>query len=58
MGMAPLAAIFFELEKMGRAASLDGAGNSLTNATHEFKRVRDFLATQPILSDMPTTVLS
>ncbi len=58
MGMAPLAAIFFDLEKMGRAASLEGATTSLASAVREFKRVQDFLATQPILSDVPTTVFS
>jgi CheY-like chemotaxis protein/HPt (histidine-containing phosphotransfer) domain-containing protein len=58
MGMAPLAAIFFELEKMGRAGSLDGAAPVLVNALREFKRVQDFLATQPALSASPTPVLS
>ena len=58
MGMAPLAAIFFELEKMGRAGSLDGAAPSLAGALREFKRVQDFLATQPALSGSPAPVLS
>jgi HPt (histidine-containing phosphotransfer) domain-containing protein len=53
MGMSPLAAIFFELEKMGRAASLDGAAPRLAEAVREFKRVQDFLAAQPILSTAP-----
>jgi len=44
MGMAPLAAVFFELEKLGRAANLDGAAPLLVNAQREFKRVQDFLA--------------
>jgi len=50
MGMAPLAAIFFELEKMGRAAALDGAEKLVADATREFKRGQDFLATQPVLA--------
>ncbi len=58
MGMAPLAAIFFELEKMGRAGSLDGAGSSVSGAASEFKRVQDFLAAQPALSAGPTAVYS
>jgi signal transduction histidine kinase/HPt (histidine-containing phosphotransfer) domain-containing protein len=53
MGMAPLAAIFFELEKMGRAASLDGAAPRLAEALREFKRVQDFLAAQSALSAAP-----
>ena len=56
MGMAPLAAIFFELEKMGRAASLDGATPRLADAMREFKRVQDFLAVQPALSGAPAAV--
>jgi signal transduction histidine kinase/HPt (histidine-containing phosphotransfer) domain-containing protein len=56
MGMAPLAAIFFELEKMGRAATLDGAAPRLADAVHEFKRVQDFLAAQPVLSGAPEGV--
>jgi HPt (histidine-containing phosphotransfer) domain-containing protein len=47
MGMAPLAAVFFELEKLGRAAKLDGAVPLLVSAQREFKRVHDFLAAQP-----------
>jgi signal transduction histidine kinase/HPt (histidine-containing phosphotransfer) domain-containing protein len=47
MGMAPLAAVFFELEKLGRAAKLDGAAPLLVNAQREFKRVQDFLAAPP-----------
>jgi signal transduction histidine kinase/HPt (histidine-containing phosphotransfer) domain-containing protein len=53
MGMAPLAAIFFDLEKMGRAASLDGAAPRLAEALREFKRVQEFLAVQPALSAAP-----
>jgi signal transduction histidine kinase/HPt (histidine-containing phosphotransfer) domain-containing protein len=58
MGMAPLAAIFFDLEKMGRAASLDGALPRLPDAMREFKRVQDFLAAQPALSGAPEGVFS
>lgn len=47
MGMAPLAAIFYELEKMGRAGSLDGAEPLLVAAASEFKRVQEFLASNP-----------
>ncbi|HTV41015.1 MAG TPA: response regulator [Candidatus Sulfotelmatobacter sp.] len=57
MGMARLAAIFFELEKMGRAGSLDGAEPFLAAAACEFKRVQEFLASKPALpSPMPVTV--
>jgi hypothetical protein len=56
MGMAPLAAVFFELEKMGRAASLEGAPPKLVDAAREFKRVQDFLAAHPALSAAPTAV--
>jgi HPt (histidine-containing phosphotransfer) domain-containing protein len=56
MGMAPLAAIFFELEKMGRAALLDGAVPRLADAVREFKRVQEFLAAQPVLSGAPEGV--
>jgi signal transduction histidine kinase/HPt (histidine-containing phosphotransfer) domain-containing protein len=58
MGMAPLAAIFFELEKMGRAAALDGAEKLVADATHEFGRARDFLATQPVLAGIPAAALT
>ncbi len=58
MGMAPLAAIFFELEKMGRAAVLDGAEKFVTDATREFKRAQEFLATQPVLAGTPAAVLT
>jgi hypothetical protein len=56
MGMAPLAAVFFDLEKMGRAASLDGAAPRLVDAMREFKRVQDFLAAQPALADASMAV--
>jgi signal transduction histidine kinase/HPt (histidine-containing phosphotransfer) domain-containing protein len=56
MGMAPLAAIFFDLEKMGRAASLDGAAPRAADALREFKRVQEFLAVQPVLSAAPEGV--
>ena len=56
MGMAPLAAIFFELEKMGRAATLDGAAPALASAKREFQRVQDFLAAQSALSLAPAPV--
>jgi signal transduction histidine kinase/HPt (histidine-containing phosphotransfer) domain-containing protein len=49
MGMAPLAAIFYELEKMGRAGSLNGAEPLLAAAASEFKRVQEFLASNPAL---------
>ena len=58
MGMAPLAAIFFELEKMGRAAALDGAEKLVADATREFGRARDFLATQPVLAGVPAAALT
>ena len=58
MGMAPLAAIFFELEKKGKAAALDGAGSLIANAAREFARVQEFLATQPALSAAPAPVYS
>ncbi|HUE37730.1 MAG TPA: response regulator [Candidatus Acidoferrum sp.] len=58
MGMAPLAAIFFELEKMGRAMELKGADSLLADAKQEFKRTRDFLAVQPVLSGAPTAAYS
>jgi signal transduction histidine kinase/HPt (histidine-containing phosphotransfer) domain-containing protein len=58
MGMTPLAAIFFELEKMGRAAALDGAEKLVADATREFKRGQDFLATQPVLAGTPAAVLT
>lgn len=44
MGMEPLAAIFFELEKMGRAGVTEGAPPLLLSAAAEFKRVTNFLA--------------
>ncbi|HTR40135.1 MAG TPA: response regulator [Pseudomonadales bacterium] len=58
MGMAPLAAIFFELEKMGRAATLDGAEKFVADAAREFGRARDFLATLPALAGTPAAVLT
>jgi CheY-like chemotaxis protein/HPt (histidine-containing phosphotransfer) domain-containing protein len=58
MGMGPLAAIFFELEKMGKAAALDGAEKLVADATREFGRARDFLATQPVLAGMPAAALT
>lgn len=58
MGMAPLAAIFFELEKMGRAAKLDGASLLIENATREFKRAQEFLEAQAVLSGAQTAVYS
>ena len=56
MGMVPLAAIFFELEKLGRAAKLDGAAPLLTKAQHEFKRVQDFLAASSAPPMVPSAV--
>ena len=56
MGMAPLAAIFFELEKMGRAAALKGADSLLADATREFKRTRDFLMAQPVMAGVTAAV--
>ncbi len=56
MGMAPLAAVFFELEKMGRAAKLDGAAPLLVSAQREFKRVQDFLAAQVVPSAASSAV--
>lgn len=47
MGMAPLAAIFYELEKKGRAGVLDGAEPLLAAAAAEFMRVQNFLASMP-----------
>lgn len=58
MGMAPLAAVFFELEKLGRAAKLDGAVPLLANAQREFKRVQDFLAAHKAPSTTPSAVYS
>jgi CheY-like chemotaxis protein len=58
MGMAPLAAIFSDLEKMGKAAELDGAGPLVENASREFKRIQEFLATQPVLSAASVAVYS
>ncbi|MGH8024469.1 MAG: response regulator, partial [Limisphaerales bacterium] len=53
MGMGPLAAIFFELEKMGRAGVTEGAAPLLVSAAAEFKRVEDFLAST--LANSPRT---
>jgi HPt (histidine-containing phosphotransfer) domain-containing protein len=50
MGMAPLAAVFHELEKMGRAGVIDGAAPLLTSAASEFTRVQNFLASMPAIS--------
>ena len=59
MGMTPLAAIFFELEKKGRAGSLDGAEPLLAAAASEFKRVQEFLASQPAFpTSAPAAVYS
>lgn len=59
MGMAPLAAIFYELEKMGRAGVVDGAAPLLASAASEFKRVQDFLASMPAIQPMaPAAVYS
>ena len=58
MGMAPLAAIFYELEKMGRAGSLNGAEPLLAAAESEFKRVQKFLASNPAFPPAPATVYS
>ncbi len=44
IGMNALASVFFELEKKGRAAALDGAAALVSDATREFKRAQDFLA--------------
>ena len=38
MGMAPLAAVFFELEKMGRAASLEGAPAAISTRVANWRR--------------------
>jgi CheY-like chemotaxis protein/HPt (histidine-containing phosphotransfer) domain-containing protein len=50
MGMTQLAAIFFELEKKGRAAALDGSMSLFADASREYKRAQEFLATQPVLA--------
>ncbi|HEX3625705.1 MAG TPA: response regulator [Verrucomicrobiae bacterium] len=47
MGMGPLAAIFYELEKMGRAGVVDGALPLVASANAEFTRVQNFLASLP-----------
>jgi hypothetical protein len=47
MGMAPLAAIFYELEKMGRTGVVEGAAPLIISASAEFTRVQNFLATMP-----------
>ncbi|HEV2455430.1 MAG TPA: response regulator, partial [Verrucomicrobiae bacterium] len=41
MGMAPLAAIFYELEKMGRAGVVEGGAPLLASAAAEFARVQN-----------------
>jgi CheY-like chemotaxis protein len=53
MGMAPLAAIFYELEKMGRAGVIDGAPPLLVSAASEFTRVQNFLASMPAVAPVP-----
>ena len=53
MGMAPLAAIFYELEKMGRAGVVDGAPPLLVSAASEFTRVQNFLASMPAVAPAP-----
>ncbi|HEV2329979.1 MAG TPA: response regulator [Verrucomicrobiae bacterium] len=59
MGMGPLAAIFYELEKMGRAGNLNGAPPVLASATAEFTRVQIFLASMPAFAPAaPATVYS
>ncbi|HUA65233.1 MAG TPA: response regulator [Alphaproteobacteria bacterium] len=55
MGMAPLAAILYELEKMGRSGVIDGAAPLLDSAAAEFQRVQNFLASIPAFST-PATV--
>ncbi len=57
MGMAPLAAILYELEKMGRSGVLDGAAPLLASAAAEFKRVQNFLASMPALSAAPAAAV-
>ena len=57
MGMAPLAAIFFELEKKGRAGALEGATTLFTDASSEYKRAQEFLATQPVLAGTPAAAV-
>jgi CheY-like chemotaxis protein len=57
MGMTPLAAIFYELEKMGRSGVIDGAQPFLASAATEFKRVQNFLATTPALSAAATAAV-
>jgi len=59
MGMAPLAAIFFELEKLGRAGTVEGAAPLLASAAAEFTRVQNFLASVPALpSKTPAALYS
>jgi CheY-like chemotaxis protein len=58
MGMGPLAAIFYELEKMGRAGVLDGAPPALASANAEFGRVQNYLASMPAFAPAPAAVYS
>ncbi|HEY1787070.1 MAG TPA: response regulator [Verrucomicrobiae bacterium] len=59
MGMAPLAAIFHELEKLGRAGVVDGAAPFLAAAASEFTRVQNFLASLPAIPPVtPAAVYS
>jgi signal transduction histidine kinase/HPt (histidine-containing phosphotransfer) domain-containing protein len=50
MGMAPLAAVFHELEKLGRAGTVQGAEPLIASAMSEFTRVQNFLASMPAIS--------
>jgi signal transduction histidine kinase/HPt (histidine-containing phosphotransfer) domain-containing protein len=59
MGMGPLAAIFYELEKMGQAGAIDGATPLLASATAEFARVQNFLRSMPAIAPLtPAAVCS
>ena len=59
MGMGPLAAIFYELEKMGQAGAIDGATPLLASAAAEFARVQNFLRSMPAIAPLtPAAVCS
>jgi signal transduction histidine kinase/AmiR/NasT family two-component response regulator/HPt (histidine-containing phosphotransfer) domain-containing protein len=53
LGMAPLAAVLFQLEQLGKSGALSGAEQLCVKARREYQTIRDFLSAHPLLTGTP-----
>ena len=54
LGMAQLAAVMLELEKLGKSGILTGAEEHCAEAQREFKAIQSFLAQHPAMAETPS----